>query len=494
MKKYILEIIVFVCGANLMIFELVGSRLLAPYLGGGIFVWSSIIGIILGSLSIGYWLGGKIADKKATNKNLSIILLVLAFSVGTTVFYKDWILIFISTIFNLQWGAIIASIILFSSSSIVFGIVSPYAAILKLKESRKIGSTVGNLYAISTAGSILGTFLAGFFLIPKVGSINVLILISTSLFLLAIISFFENKKYAKQIGAFVLFLVVFNYFSKVNISASDVNEDIDTPYSRVMIYDEKNQNGDIIRLLKTGSKGAQSGMSLENPTKLVFEYAKFYDLVFHFNPQFKKTLLLGGGGYVYPKHFLKKYNEATIDVVEIDPQMKEISKKYFYLKEDSRMKIIHEDARVFLNKNKNRYDIIFKDTFNAHYSIPFQLTTREMIKKEYDSLNENGIVAVNVIAAVSGKESGFLNLEYNTYKSIFPQVFLFKVDKSVSDEKLQNISLIAVKSKKEVSFVSEEREFQDLLEQRIKSDFKIKDRLLTDDFAPVEYINLSSDF
>lgn len=487
MKKYILELIVFVCGANLMIFELVGSRLLAPYVGGGIFVWSSIIGVILGSLSMGYWLGGKMVDKKATNRNLSIIIIFLALSVGTTVFYKDGVLMLISSLFNIKLGSIIASIILFSSSSVLFGIISPYATGLKLSESRKIGSTVGILYAISTCGSIFGTFLAGFFLIPQMGSVNILILISTSLFILAIISFFENKKYIKYMGIFVLSLIIFNYFLKINISASDVNEDIDTLYSRVMVYDLKNEKGEMIRALKTNPGGIQSGMLIDNPKELIIDYAKFYDLIGYFNPEFEKTLLLGGGGYAYPKHFLEKYKKATIDVVEIDPAMTKISNKYFYLEENPRLSIIHEDARVFMNNNNIQYDAIFKDTFNSYHTIPFQLTTKEMIEREFSSLNENGLVIVNIVSVVSGENNKFLNLEYNTYKSIFPQVFLLKVVPDRANENSQNIILVALKNTKKPYFASENREFQELLNRKIEINFELKDEILTDDFAPVEY-------
>lgn len=487
MKKYILEIIVFVCGANLMIFELVGSRLLAPYLGSGIFVWSSIIGVILGSLSIGYWLGGKISDMGANKRGLSIILLFLAFSVGFTTFYKDGTLVLISSIFSLKIGSIIASIILFSSSSILFGIISPYAASLKIKELKKAGSTVGNLYAISTGGSIFGTFLAGFFLIPTIGSANIILIIAISSFILSIIVFMENKKYIKFMAVFILILIVFGKFSKINLSASEINEDVDTQYSRILVYDIKNKEGKMTRVLKTNPSGVQSHMLVDSPVELLTSYGKFYDLGQYFNPGFKKTLLLGGGGYSYPKHFLEKFKEAQIDVVEIDPGMTKIAKKYFYLKDDPRMRIIHQDARVFLNKNENKYDVIFKDAFNSYYSIPFQLTTKEFIEREYNSLNDNGVVFVNIISAIKGKDNEFLNLEYNTYKSVFNKVYLFKVNLSADNNSLQSVVLAAIKGNKNESLYDKNEEYEELLNNKIEEDFKIKNDILVDDFAPVDY-------
>lgn len=494
MKRYILEIIVFICGASLMIYELVGSRLLAPYLGSGIFVWSSIIGVILGSLSLGYWIGGKIADKKASLKKLSIIITVLAFSVGMTIFYKDGVLLVISNLFGLKVGSVLASLVLFSSSSVLFGIISPYATILKLKGSLKTGETIGSLYAISTAGSIFGTFFAGFFLIPTFGSVNILIIITIILFSLSIFSFFENVRYFIVFIVFLLSLLVFNHYSKINNSISDVNEDIDTQYSRILVYDFKNIDGDIVRVLKTNPSGVQSHMLVSDPNKMLTTYGEVYDLGAYLYPDFKEALLLGGGGYSYPKHFLEKFTQANLDVVEIDPGMTAVAKKYFYFKESPKINIFHEDARVFLNKNQKKYDVIFKDTFNNSYSIPFQLTTEEVIRREFDSLGERGVIFVNIIGATKGKNSLVLNLEYNTYKAVFPKVFLFKVVPKAKENDLQNFVLVALKSNKEVSFNVNDEEMQEVLDKKIDPQFDIKNDTLKDDFAPVDYYSLNAVF
>ena len=187
-NKYILELTIFVCGAVVMIFELVGSRVLGPYFGTSIFVWTSLIGIILGSLSLGYYLGGKIADKKPNFNSLSIIIFLAAVSIGLTIFIKDFLLIYLQIYFtDVRITSVFASLILFSPTSVLLGIVSPYAVKLKIENLNTSGSTVGNLYAISTAGSIIGTFLSGFYLIPQFGTNKLLIILSLTLIFISLL-------------------------------------------------------------------------------------------------------------------------------------------------------------------------------------------------------------------------------------------------------------------------------------------------------------------
>ena len=196
MYKHLLEIVVFICGAVVMIFELVGSRVLGPYFGTSIFVWTSLIGIILGSLSLGYYVGGKIADKTANFTNLSFIVFLSAVFIGFTILVKSFLLIFLQTsVSDIRVSSVIASFILFSPASVLLGMVSPYAAKLKLDNLNTSGKTIGNLYAISTAGSIIGTFLSGFYLIPHFGTNKLLIILSITLIIVSLL--LSSKKFIK---------------------------------------------------------------------------------------------------------------------------------------------------------------------------------------------------------------------------------------------------------------------------------------------------------
>ncbi|MFA6389985.1 MAG: fused MFS/spermidine synthase, partial [Patescibacteria group bacterium] len=204
-KKKKLEIAVFLCGAVVMIFELVGSRVLAPYLGISIFVWTSLIGVILGSLSIGYWLGGMLADKNPSLKIFSTLVFLSGASIFFTIIVKEPALHYFQGFFNLELSSFISSLILFSPASIFMGMISPYAVKLKMDSLNYSGATVGNLYALSTVGSIAGTFLAGFYLIPNFGSLKILIILAILLGFIAI--YIYPKSLIKTKVFFILLLL-----------------------------------------------------------------------------------------------------------------------------------------------------------------------------------------------------------------------------------------------------------------------------------------------
>lgn len=196
-NKYKLEITVLVSGAIVMIFELVGSRILGPYLGSSIFIWTSLIGVILGSLSLGYYWGGKKADKKADMDSLSLIIFYAASFIALTTLLKGGLLLFLTNrIDDLRTVSVIGSIILFAPANVFLGMISPYVVKLKLKNLDISGETVGNLYALSAIGSIVGTFLAGFYLIPNFGTNKLLIILIFITVLLAL--FISSKKTLKE--------------------------------------------------------------------------------------------------------------------------------------------------------------------------------------------------------------------------------------------------------------------------------------------------------
>lgn len=485
--KYILEIVVFVCGAVVMVFELVGSRMLGPYFGTSIFVWTSLIGIILGSLSIGYYLGGKIADKKPNFNGLSLVIFLAAISIGLTIFIKDFLLVALQANFtDIRISSVFASLILFLPASVLLGIVSPYAVKLKIESLNTSGSTVGNLYAISTAGSIIGTFLSGFYLIPRFGTNKLLIILSITL--IAVSLALSVKNYAK-IKLFVFTIIVVSWFA-INglnyISEKNGFVDVDTSYNRIWIYNHIDpETNKLVKIMAVNNEN-YSSMFLDGD-ELVNEYTKYYHLAEHFNPNFKKTLMLGGAGYSYPKDFLLKYPEAKIDVIEIDPKVTELAKKYFKLKEDPRLTIYHEDGRVYLNKTQEKYDVIFGDAFSSHYSLPYQLTTKEAIQKEYDVLNDGGVVVLNIISAIEGARGEFLRAEYATYKNIFPQVYLFPVRNLHDENVVQNIMLVALKSKKSPEFASVSSKLNEYLKHLWRKEVGSDMPILTDDYAPLDY-------
>lgn len=490
MKKYLLEIVVFICGAAVMIFELAGSRLVAPYLGTSLTVWTSLIGIILGSLSIGCWYGGKLADKNSRLKILSRIVFLSGIFIGLTAVSNTFLLSSVIEHFsNIHCKILFSITFLFAIPSIFLGMVSPYATRLKLKDIETSGKIIGNLYAISTVGSIFGTFLAGFFLIPFLGTIKILYITSAGLILVSFLAAADelNIKFA----AIILLSPIFTFFA-VKANANKDYIDIDTQYSRIFI--KEGFSWDTFRPtldLVTGPCGVQSAIHTDNSSDLTSEYTKYYGFAEYFT-KINNALMIGGGGFSYPKYYLKQYPKATIDVVEIDAELIKIAQEYFNLKENNRLNIHIGDGRMFLNKNKNKYDAIFIDAFDSNLSIPWQLTTVEAAEKMRQALNKDGVLIMNMVSAIEGEKGKFLRAEYASFKKIFNQVYIFSVKDNNNAKRVQNIILIASKKSDKINFTGGDPEISELFDHLWEKDIDASDiTLLTDNRAPVDYYTMN---
>lgn len=474
-----------------MIFELVGSRVLAPFFGTALPVWTSLIGVILGSLSAGYYLGGKLADKNSQYRILSLLQLLSAGLIAFTALIKTFVLSSIFVYFSdIRLGSVSASFILFAPTSFFLGMITPYAIKLRLSNIETSGKTIGALYAISTLGSILGTFAAGFYLVPIFGSTKILYLLAVllcfSAFILEPKQIFKLKKRHSAL-LLILTLTLAAILIKTPLTKFSFAS-IDTAYNSLHIYETKDPKTQRpVRCLSTDPQGTQGAMFLDDDNDLVFDYLKYYRLAEHFSPVIRQGLFIGGGVYAFPKDFLKRNQEAMLDVVELDPGVTAAAKKYFNLQDNERMKIIHEDGRTYLNRNEKKYDVIYVDAFNAHISIPFQLTTKEAIEKMYDSLNEDGVVLTNIISAVDGDKGKFLRAEIATYKEYFQQVYIFLINPDRPSTEYGNIMLVAIKSKNMPSFASNNQELSKYLSTLWKNEISFDMPILTDDYAPIDY-------
>jgi len=489
---FVLEAAVFLCGAVVMVYEIIGSRLLSPYIGSSIYIWTSLIGVILGSLSLGYWLGGRFADRKTEIRILASIIFIAGGLIAATTLVQAVVLSMLgSTPILLELKALAASLLLFAPASVFLGMVTPYAVKLKMSSLEHSGRTVGNLYALSTIGSIVGTFAAGFFLVPFVGSVRTLYVIAGCLFVTSLL-LSPMKLSRESIASVIVFVLAIASNELLRYQAFVTNElvDIDTEYSRIQIFtmneaDTKRP----IRVLATDPYFAQSAMYLDSD-ELVFPYSRYFRLIGHFVPDLKRTLIIGGGGFSFPKHFVSEFPNATIDVVEIDPAVSEIAKKYFRLHDDPRMNVIHEDGRVFLNTAEGGgYDAILIDAFGSLFSVPYQLTTVEAVRNMHRALRDDGVVIANIGSAIDGEGSRFLQAELATYRSVFPQVYIFKARPGRSDTDVQNLVLIALRSDRPASFSAAERSLNDLLANRYPGSINVAEAMLTDDLAPVEFYN-----
>jgi len=443
--------------------------------------------VILASLSLGYWAGGILADRNPSFGRLAWVIFGAGAYIGFIFFLKPVALVFAENNFrDLRLGAFFASVIIFSPPSFLLGMVSPYAVRLKLSDVVHSGRTAGSLYALSTVGSIAGTFLCGFYLIPNVGTDRILMILSGALIVTSLILSYKGFN-RSRISALVAVFFIFYLSGQVDKIMRDHGVvDIDTPYNHVSIRDwRENESGDKVRSLIIG-RTFNTSIYLDSE-KLVHGYTKFYHLAQHFNPDLTTALMIGGGAFSYPMDFIKKYPNARIDVVEIDPKLTEIAKSHFRLRDDRRLSIINEDGRIFLNRTKNRYDVIFGDAFSSNFSLPFHLTTVEAARKKYEILNDEGFAIINIISPIDGSGGRFLSAEYATYRKIFPQVILYAVDDAVDRSRTQNIMLVAFKKQRSIESQSQDPQIAEMLSHEIAEPPPTGIPVLTDDFCPVDH-------
>ena len=301
MKKYKMKVTVFLCGALGMVLELVAARILSPYVGSSNLIWTTIIGIMLTSMSIGYWLGGKIADKRPDLNLLSLFTLLGAFFTSLIPVLETLLVKPLSeTNVSLVFVAIVTSAFVFGIPSFILAMVSPFA--VKIEElsdegHNNIGKTSGRISSLSTIGSIVGTFAAGFLLIPYLG-VRVLILIVTIvLYLLAFMIYCDKtKKYCALMVLILICLLGINYYGKYIFEKEnpDIIVDTDSQYSRIWI--KRIETGDASYKAMQVDRGFESYIDQETK-QMGATYLYYYDLFDYFNKNAKSTLMIGGAAY-----------------------------------------------------------------------------------------------------------------------------------------------------------------------------------------------------
>ena len=484
MKKCKLEIIVFLAGAIGMGLELIAARILSPYVGSSNVVWTSIIGIILASMSLGYWLGGKKADKEANIDQLSNILLFAALATSTIPILETLIVKqFAEIIENLIIAAILCAIIVFSIPSFILAMISPFAVKIKSKQDdSEIGSLSGRISSLSTIGSIVGTFLMGFVLIPNIGVTNINIGITLLLLVMSVLTRGKrDKKYICLTILMVCIMLALIFVGKwiFKLSNPDILLDTDSQYSRIWVKQIETETA-TYKTLQVDT-GLESYINSETG-EMGAKYLRFYDLFEYFNKDAQNTLLIGGAAYTYPIHYLDKYETKIIDVVEIDNKMTQIAIDQFGLDiNEPRLRVYNQDGRSYLNYSENKYDTILIDAFKG-LNAPFELTTYEALVNARNMLNENGIVLTNIISSIEGEDAEFIQYEYATYRAVFDDVKVFAVN-SRDRETSQNLILVGIKGNPQIDG-SKYEEYVDYLDMEV-TEFETDKEIVTDDFAPI---------
>jgi len=432
---------VFVSGAVVMALELVGSRILAPVFGDSIFVWGALIGVVMAALSLGYYVGGRMADRRPSYGTFTLILI----SAGVLI-----LLIPLSSPLILEvtylsgagdrYGPILASLLLLAAPTILLGMVSPYSVRMSAESISNLGGISGSLGSLSTAGSIFGTFFTVFVLIPSFGVRQIVFSLGVVLIAVAVVGMTWVEK--GLIFSLVLVLMMPSLFSGggpfLGISGNTLVRK-DTPYSTLTVIDSEAEGTRTLYL----NNMPHSAMYLNGSNRAVYRYTDYFNMAFLFNPEAERVLFIGGGGFSGPKQFLEYYPNATVDVVEIDPEVVAVAREHFGVTDDPRLRVFAMDGRTFL-REAGTYDIVVLDAYSKTY-VPFHLMTREFFEALDEHLSPDGVVVSNLISSLIGDTSELLKAEVATIGSVLPQVYLFPT-RSRQLSQIQNINLIATKA------------------------------------------------
>jgi predicted membrane-bound spermidine synthase len=362
MRRICPYILVFIAGAAVMVLELVGSRVLAPYFGATTIIWTSLIGIILASLAAGYWWGGRLADRRPEYRYLTVILMTSGVTIAVMAFSKEIVLTAISSgIHDIRLGAVVGATMLFALPSFLLASVSPFVIRVELDQLSNAGSTVGRLTACSTAGSILGTFLVGFVLLAQFGHFRILLGLAAVLAALSGLSYSLDPIRRLRIpGSALLVGLALLQVLDAPLPA-EVKLDIDSRYSRIQVRENQDPNTQRpVRTVHTDIYGAQGGIFLDSDEDLAVDYQKFFRILHHYLPRADSLLVLGGGIFTYPRDFLARNPSGRVDVVEIDSAFITLARDKFRLVPDPRLRIHTEDARTFVEDGDSVYDAIFR--------------------------------------------------------------------------------------------------------------------------------------
>jgi len=438
--------IVFVSGAVLMALEIAGSRVLAPHFGSSIFVWGSLISVVMAALSIGYYWGGWLSTREPSYAKLVLLLLVP----GVAVFFlpfvypsiNEWIA---ARDFGIRMNPLIACSVLFLLPGVFMGTVSPYVIRLAATQLHTVGSTAGTLYAVSTCGSIFGTLVTAFYLIPVLGVSNIIHCLGIMLVCLSLVVVpLVRLQRLSPARALATVSVAFGLINMVwaPIAWAKTLLQKDTFYHRIRIEED-----DEARYMYF-DRTLQSAMNLKDPTALRLIYSRYTSVGFTFRPDAKKMLIIGLGGGSIPKKVQKEFPHMEIDAVEIDPEVIKMSKDFFNVKESSLLRLHAQDGRLFMARTPQQYDIILLDAYFTD-AMPFHLTTKQFFELAQKKLTPNGIVVANLISAVTGPSGKIARAFVRTQRQIFPQTYVFAARRpdNVSLDTIQNVIVVATRDK-----------------------------------------------
>jgi spermidine synthase len=414
----LLALLVFVVGMASLGAEIAAVRLLSPYFGASTVIWANTIGVVLVALSVGYWVGGRVADRHPRVQPLCVLALIAASLLAAVPFVARPLLdVGVEALDDVSAGAFAGSLaavlVLVGIPVLMLGAVSPWALRLAVQSVDAAGTVAGRLYAISTAGSLFGTLVSALLLIPAIGTRRTFLTFSVCLALVAAAGLLPARRYL-AVPALIGALMALPVGTLKAAADGRVLHERETAYqyARVVELDDGSRRLEL--------NEGHAVHSLQRPgTVLTGDYwDAMLALSFTGGRAPRSVAILGNAAGTTARAFGELLPATRLDPVEIDAELTEIGRRWFGLPQS--LHVHHEDARPFLRRRPGaRWDAILVDAYRQPY-IPFYLVTREFFQLVRDRLTPGGVVVVNV-----GHPRGRHELERAlaaTLRAVFPHV------------------------------------------------------------------------
>ncbi|MFL5922017.1 MAG: spermidine synthase [Gaiellaceae bacterium] len=473
-----LGVVAFLVGGATLSTEICASRLLAPYFGASTVVWANIIGLTLAYLALGYWLGGRLADRRPERRVLAAILLVAAAALAVTPFAARPLLRWAvegldSVAVGSVVGSFFAALALFAVPVTALGAAAPFLVRLALRTVDEAGRVAGRLYALSTAGSLAGTFLAALVAIPWIGTQRTMVATAACAALGS--TLLAGGAWALAPVAAAALLAV----PPAEVKSALFQTESEYQYIRVVSDGEGGRNLEL-------NEGVVSHSAWRPDTVLT---GRYWDLFLLLPPLLERPprdlLVIGNAGGTIGRAYGRFYPGAAIDGVELDPELNTVARRWFGAGDNPRMRLIASDGRPFLERTRKRYDLIVVDAYRQPY-VPFYLATSEFFRLVRGHLRPGGMIALNVAATPTDRRLS--EAIGTTLLTAFPQAWRWRALR-------YNDVLLALREP--VTKAALERRagrargkvrlLLPLLRSRL-SPVRAAGRPLTDDRAPVEWL------
>lgn len=423
-KPWALLFSAFVLGFATMALEISAARLFAPFFGTSALVWTNVIGVVLVSLSLGYWLGGKLSETTPNSKTLSRLLLCGSLVIALVGLLGPQVLKYIETLLlptgltYVLTGSLLSALILFGPPIFLAGMASPYLVTLGVSSSHKLGATVGTFYAVSTIGGLLGTFLPTLVLVPSIGTLKTIYLSGLTLAVSGVLLSKSKTLTTSMPTLCLVSLILFGLqLHGPTFNQEKLVSDAESVYQHISITEDKEG----VRYLKFDS--GLSIQSVYNPKEIQNGY--YYDAYSIFPALIDKPhiriLIMGFAGGTIARQMTHYYGDTVnITGVELDKEVVALAEKNFGL-EKGKYELYYQDARQALNTLTENYDIVIVDTYHNEFQIPWQMTTQEFWQATRKRLAPGGYLLMNI--AHLGKDSFLVNALANTATTTYSFVY-----------------------------------------------------------------------